>query len=582
MRLSTAAPDVATPRVMGRTAGLFYTCGGLAAIAVVVGPAEQERGAAVLWGMAVTALLAGGYLLLAGHRLPRGAFHVVVLAGTVLLSAAVVVSPSPHVALTLAPLYTFIAVDCSLFFPWPQAIAHLGAMLAAQTVALLSQPTLTPAVAVSTGLASVAVALVVGRLVKRASSASRDGLTGLLNRRGFDDALETAVAAADRSGQPLAVALLDLDRFKSVNDGHGHAAGDHLLRSVAAACREAVPAGVLVARVGGDEFALLLPDTSASSALARVETTRAAVRGCDLSGGVAQHVPGESGAELLRRADAALYAAKAAGRGRVVLGGGDTDELAVALAAAIADGAIGVALQPVLALPDRTLVGVEALARWEDPVRGTVPPGRFVPVAESAGLVADLGTAVLTTACRQADTLQGAVGRPLLLTVNVSGRELVVPGYTDTVLRVLAETGWPAGRLVLEVTESVVDASSGTALETLDRLRGHGIAIAIDDFGTGYSSFSRLDTLPADYLKLDHSFIATTTTSPRRAGMLEALLSLSRALGLTVIAEGVETQAHEALLVALGCPLVQGYFYDPPRRVEELVAAHRVPAALAG
>ena len=321
MRLSTAAPDVATPRVMGRTAGLLYTCGGLAAGVAAAGPGGPGHGAAVLWGLAAVALLAGGYLLLAGHRLPRGAFHVVVLAGTVLLSAGVVVSPSAYVALALAPLYTFIAIDCFFFFAWPQATAHLATMLAAQTVALTSHPSLGPAVAASTGLASVAVSLVVGRLVQRASSASRDGLTGLLNRRGFDDALETAVAAADRSGQPLAVALLDLDRFKQLNDRHGHAGGDSVLREVAELLTGSVRAGDLVARLGGDELAVLLPGADCARAAELAERLRCAVArlrppGFDagevsVSLGVAA-VAGDDAfpVEITSRADAQLYRAK--------------------------------------------------------------------------------------------------------------------------------------------------------------------------------------------------------------------------------------------------------------------------------
>ncbi|WNV75596.1 bifunctional diguanylate cyclase/phosphodiesterase [Geodermatophilus sp. DSM 44513] len=575
MQLSSATPDVATPRVMGCTAGFLYTVGGCAILALAAG---SGPGVTALWLVGTLAVACGGVLLWAGRRLPHPAFHGVVLAGTALISTAVAQAPSAQVALAVAAIYAFVAIGSFLFFSWRQALVQLLVVQAAQSAALLGHPGTGPEAAVAVGLVCVGVSLVVGALVQRASSASRDGLTGLLNRHGFDVALEAAAAAAVRGSRPPAVALLDLDRFKAVNDGQGRAAGDQLLRSVALACQQTLPAGVLVARLGGDEFALLFPGATAAGALARVEQVRAALQDCELSGGVAQHLPGESGAELLRRAETALYAAKAAGRGRVEVSGADADDLAVALSAAIDDGVIAVAFQPVLSLPDRQLVGVEALARWWDPERGAVRPDEFIPVAERTGQVPALGRAVLTAACRQVRTLQDAAGRPLLLTVNVSGRELVVPGYSDSVLRTLAETGWPAERLVLEVTESVVDASSGVALETLAELRGHGIAIAIDDFGTGYSSFSRLDTLPADYLKLDSTFIATTTSSPRRAGMLQALLSLSRTLGLTVIAEGVETEAHEALLVSLGCPLVQGYLYDPPRPVDELVAALRAPA----
>jgi len=254
-----------------------------------------------------------------------------------------------------------------------------------------------------------------------------------------------------------------------------------------------------------------------------------------------------------------------------VLSSVDGDLLAHDLAEAIALGELDVAFQPILSLPQEQVIGVEALARWTHPTRGTVPPAEFVPAAEAAGLVVDLGASVLAAACRGAMELQAAWRRRLTLTVNVSGRELVEPGYPDAVLRILTATGWPADQLVVEVTESLLEASDPTALEALAELRSHGIDVAIDDFGTGYSAFARLDTLPADYLKLDHSFISTITTSRRRSGMLRALLDLSGSLGLRVIAEGVESPEQAALLSELGCPLVQGYLYGRPQPADALL-----------
>ncbi|MGR7024501.1 putative bifunctional diguanylate cyclase/phosphodiesterase [Geodermatophilus sp. URMC 62] len=573
MQNVSTAPDVATPRLMVRTTAAFYAMGGTAVLglASVDGPRTDGR---VLVLIGVVALVGALLLLGVGERVPRAAFHVSVLAGTGLISLAVVVAPDPASAVAAAAIYVFVAVDAFLFAAWRPAAAHLGLALVAQPLCLGAVPGVHPGVMVGTTLVCLAVAAVTGLLVQRASSASRDGLTGLLNRRGFD-----AVMDAVRAGEPVALALLDVDRFKQVNDVHGHGAGDQLLRSVAAACRQAAPAGTAVARLGGDEFALLLSTGSAARALAGVEAVRTALTGCAFSAGIAVRTDGESGADLLRRADTALYAAKAGGRGRSVLSGGDASRTAVDLAAALAAGHVTVALQPIVSLADGSTVGVEALARWQDPERGPVSPAEFVPAAEAAGLVGDLGATVLRAACTDAGRLATAWGRRVLLTVNVSGRELVTPGYADRVLQTLADTGWAARDLVVEVTESLLEASSALALETLTRLRRHGIAVAIDDFGTGWSSFSRLDTLPADYLKLDSSFIATSTTSPRRAGMLRALLELSGTLELTVIAEGVETVEQEELLTRLGCPLVQGWLHSPARPVAELVATEPVPAA---
>ncbi|WP_158548514.1 bifunctional diguanylate cyclase/phosphodiesterase [Blastococcus sp. TF02A-26] len=571
MQLSSDAPEIATPRVMARTAGAFYAAAGCAAFTVVAGAGAPGGGPGrTLAGLALLAVATGAVLLWRGDRLPRGAFHGVVLAGTALLTVAIAVSPDAPTAVTVAYFTSFIAVDCFFFFAWRPALAHLVGLLLGPGAALLSQPDVHPGIPIAIGTVCIVVSLVVGGLVRQASNASRDPLTGLLNRRGFDDALETALAAGDRTGQPLALALLDVDRFKTVNDTRGHAAGDELLRALAAACLATVPAGTTVARLGGDEFALLMPHCSASAALARVEAVRVAVTDCGISCGVAVRAGQESAAELLRRADTALYAAKDGGRGRAVFSGGDTSVLAVELAAALTAGRIGVALQPIVALTDGSVIGVEALARWHDSVRGSVPPDEFVPAAEDAGLVADLGRAVLTTACRDARVLAAHWGRRLMLTVNVSGQELAAPGYARHLFEVLHRTGWSPEDLVVEVTETLI-ASPNASLETLAELRAGGVAVAIDDFGTGFSSFSRLDTLPADYLKLDPSFMATTTTSPRRAAMLHGLLTLSATLGLSVIAEGVETAEQEALLERLGAPLAQGHRYGAPRSVDALL-----------
>jgi len=233
---------------------------------------------------------------------------------------------------------------------------------------------------------------------------------------------------------------------------------------------------------------------------------------------------------------------------------------------------VHVALQPVLRLRGERVVGVEALARWTDPVRGVVPPAEFVPVAEAAGLIGELGGFVLERACRDVAVLVEAWGTPLVLTVNVSGRQLLEPGFVDRVLATLALTGWTPAALVVEVTESLLDATTPAATEALRALRRVGVAVAIDDFGTGYAALSRLDAAPADFVKLDAQFIADITTSPRRAAVLRAVLDLCAGLGLAVIAEGVERREQADLLRELGCPLAQGYLFARPLPVAELVA----------
>ena len=286
--------------------------------------------------------------------------------------------------------------------------------------------------------------------------------------------------------------------------------------------------------------------------------------------------PGEGAGSLITRADQALYVAKKAGRNTTHSDADPTGVLEAALRhdlrAALADGAVDVVYQPVVTPVDGAVVGVEALARWCHPVRGPIPPDVFIPLAERGGLIEQLGDVVRTRACRDLARLSREVGRDLLLTVNASGIELSRPDYRERVERSLAEAGLAPERLVVEVTESSVESASATTHATLEALRGRGVQIAIDDFGTGYSTFSRLDELPADHLKLDAAFTAATVVSGRRRTMLVSLVQLCSDLGITVIAEGVETAEQAAVLVAANCTLAQGYHYARPLPVADLRA----------
>jgi diguanylate cyclase (GGDEF)-like protein len=569
---SPLASGASTPRSLAVTSGSFYVAGGLTALLVTWGAVGlTTRPGHLLTADAVLALVVGALLLLRGDRLPERLWHVVVGAGTGLVALAVAIAPDAASAVALSSVFTFIAIDAFSFFRTREAVAQLVLLVGASSAALLSHPDVGVGTAAGAAVVLGCIALVVGRLVATASTATLDPLTGLLNRRGFDRSCEDLLAAVERTGAPLSVALVDVDEFKAVNDGLGHAAGDDLLRGIAAGCLALLPPTAVLARYGGDEFAVLLPGCGGQEAFRVVDAVRAATTGTTVSCGVAELVAGETGADVLRRADTAMYAAKRAGRDRTALADAGGPTMARDLARALRAGDVHVALQPLLRLDGERVVGVEALARWTDPVRGVVPPAEFVPVAESAGLIDDLGALVLDRACRDVAVLVQAWGTPLVLTVNVSGSQLVTPGFVARVLAVLETTGWAPEALVVEVTESLLDATTPAATEALRELRRAGVAVAIDDFGTGYAALSRLDTAPADFVKLDAQFIAEITTSSRRAAVLRAVLDLCAGLGLAVVAEGVERRDQADLLRELGCPLAQGYLFARPLPVAELL-----------
>jgi len=602
----TRVPEVATSRVMGAAFGVFFVLGGAAGLCSIQGAggaaAHGARGTALTL-IALLAVVVGLVTIALRDRLTAGVLHALVPAATALVVTSIVLSPDAPSALLTAALLTFIAVDCAVFFSTAAGLVHLLTCLVAGTAAVAGRPDIGRWQAAALALVLVGVAGVVAVVAKRASSASLDSLTGLPNRRGLDAALERAVRTADRTEETLAVALLDLDGFKAVNDAGGHAAGDELLRTTAAAWRAALPEGAVLARLGGDEFAVVLSGSS-SAALAALLDPLVRDHRSRASAGVADAVPLETPTDVLRRADMALYRAKQDGRGRCVVAQDDAvateaDALAQDLVRALGEGTLDVHYQ---ALYDASPVvtsrprAVEALARWHHPERGPVSPAVFVALAESRGLVVELGALVLERACRELVSLPPGLRGDLHLAVNVSGLELVQPGYVRSVAEVLARTGWPADQLVLEITESVVEADAPQALATLREARSLGVQISVDDFGTGYSALSRLDDVPATYLKLDTSFTATVHTSPRRARLVRAVTALSTTLDLGVVAEGVETAEQARVLVDLGCTLLQGYHLGRPeplpalaRRLRDATrpptapraaAAHPAPPAL--
>ncbi|HEY8762996.1 MAG TPA: EAL domain-containing protein [Solirubrobacteraceae bacterium] len=430
------------------------------------------------------------------------------------------------------------------------------------------------------------------RAALREHEASHDPLTGLPNRTLFLDRLEHALARARRSMRPLAVVFLDLDDFKLINDTRGHDVGDLMLVALTPKLASALRPGDTIARFGGDEFVVLCEDLTgeadaigiatriaeASSAPVRVggvEHTITVSAGVALVGDPATASP----AGLLRDADAAMYRAKAGGKGRVAM----FDEgmrarliervaIESSLRKALDRDELRVFYQPVMSLRDNRIVSVEALLRWQHPHRGLLEPGAFIAVAESSGLIVRIGEWVMEQACLQAVAWQAAApdAEPIHVSVNVSAQQLIRSDVASSVARVLDVTGLEPGLLDLEITEAMllrdVD-SSASALQNLKRL---GVRLVLDDFGTGYSSLSFLKRLTIDALKIDRSFIENLGEEEEDGMIIGAVLSMANALDIDVTAEGVETGAQLARLRTHGCDSVQGFLFSRPAPAEKI------------
>ncbi|MEQ1698985.1 MAG: EAL domain-containing protein [Ilumatobacteraceae bacterium] len=413
--------------------------------------------------------------------------------------------------------------------------------------------------------------------------ALHDTLTGLPNRALLFDRIEHALERVSRTpSDELAVALVDLDEFKSVNDSLGHDTGDILLQGVAARLLRAVRPGDTVARLGGDEFALLLEGTTEVQAMAvaqrALESLALPIQLGDVdftanaSIGLVCHRGPAAPLELLRYADIAMYEAKREGKARVKVfrehmhhAARNQLELRMNLAAALERDEFSVLYQPIIDTDHFQVCGVEALLRWQHPVRGFVPPSEFIPVAEQSGLLAPIGEWVLRRACAEAATWPGGDSEHApYISVNVSAAQISRRGFVTTVMGALADTGLPPSRLLLEVTETMLVDDDALARDVLAQLRSAGVRIAIDDFGTGYSSLAYLRQLSVDVVKIDQSFVRDLDTNSDHQALTRTMLALSVGLSMTAIAEGVETESELAELRALGCGFAQGYLFSYP------------------
>lgn len=421
--------------------------------------------------------------------------------------------------------------------------------------------------------------------------ALQDALTGLPNRRAFVERIERATARASRHGSAVAVLFLDLDGFKVINDSLGHAAGDRLLTLVAERLRGLLRPEDTVARLGGDEFTILVEDVPNIGAVIHIaeRINAALVPPVEVAGrtvsittsvGIAITDPDNPrSGDLLRDADAAMYRAKAEGKSRYAIfesqmhaGALAQLELEADLRGAADRGELVLHYQPKVTLGHVDVSGVEALVRWRHPTRGLLFPGAFIPLAESSGLIVSIGRWVLSEACRQLRIWQDLYSSdpPLLMCVNLSALEFRQPDLIDHLSCVLHEFRLPAGSLMIELTENVLVMEEDLATVALGQLRSIGVQLAIDDFGTGHSSLAYLKRFPVDLIKIDRSFVAGLGHDPKDAGIIQVLVTFARNLGLKLVAEGVETEAQRAQLVAIGCELGQGYYFSRPQAADKL------------
>ncbi|MDQ1696117.1 MAG: diguanylate cyclase [Frankiaceae bacterium] len=422
-------------------------------------------------------------------------------------------------------------------------------------------------------------------LVGNGVEARTDELSGLRNRRAFLEAVERRIAA----GHGLfAIVLIDLDRFKEVNDSLGHIAGDDLLREVGVRLKARMRQGDVLARLGGDEFAILLENTQAEAAREIAERLRLDLQQAFVKDGMTIYSDASCGVAvwpeaaddvggLLQRADIAMYDAKRERSGTAIYTHGEDTDLSAPLRfvdelrTALLDDQLVLHYQPKIGLRTAKLEGVEALVRWKHPVRGLLPPDSFLPLAERYGLMRQLTTRVLTLALDQVSEWHRA-GMDTSVAVNISVSNLLDLELPEQVRTLLEVRDLSPSCLILEVTETTLMADPTRATELLTRLQAIGVRVSIDDYGTGYSSLARLRELPVNELKLDRSFLLGISRDPRAGAIVRSTVELAHSLGLTLVAEGIETQRDEEILRELACDLGQGFHLARPLPADELLA----------
>ena len=534
-------------------------------------------------------IAAGGVAAWLGPKNRR--FQSVAVTLGLVTSSAVLVGISGGV-IELHFHYFVIVAVVSLYHDWAPFLTAIGFVAVEHGVMgvidpravynhadAIAHPWVWAAIHASFVLAASAVSLV--RWKSSEVEALKDPLTWLPNRALFGDRLRQALVRAEGTGGPVGVMFLDVDDFKSINDTAGHSAGDRLLIVVADRLRASVRPFDTVARMGGDEFAVVLEglDPEAVSAIAdrMLEALEAPLRfeGRQLSVtasiGIAVAVAPTGESELVRNADIAMYVAKNAGKGRYTLfepsmyqAVQERAELAKDLETAVERNEFRLVYQPIIEMETNAIVGFEALLRWQHPRMGEISPVRFIPIAEETGLIVPIGDWVMRTACAQARAWEELGGAQRWISVNVSARQLSEPYFVGSVHNILNATELEPDRLILEITESAMVTESADFARRLHGLKAAGVRLALDDFGTGYSSLGHLRRLPIDILKIDKSFVDGVDQGAEEAAFSKAVLKIAESMGLRCLAEGVERPEQATELRVAGCEMAQGYLYSKP------------------
>jgi diguanylate cyclase (GGDEF)-like protein len=569
--------------------------GGVQGVLLLAMPHWRVDHPLIVLGVSVAALVAAPLIWLSRQRLGPRSRQVVSGIGITAMSLAVFGCGPEPASLYAAYFYFLIVLYAAAYFSPVAAAGHLAGVGVLYAAALALNPTAPFLGQWIEAMSALSVAaLIVGGYafeVRRSAAtlnfqAFHDTLTGLSNRALFLNRVDDALRRADGRAHQVAVLFLDIDDFKTVNDSLGHPIGDQLLTALAGCLGSLTRPGDTLARLGGDEFGMLLesgpmPQTAEELAvrIAAMLATPFQLGGSEViisvSIGISVALQSQSTCEeLLREVDLAMYLAKQNGKGGFeIIRPGMLDDAFKHLAVitdlrhAVVSNEFEVFYQPVVGVRDAIPVGAEALVRWHHPQRGLVAPAEFVGVAESTGLIVAIGDWVLNEACRQAQAWRQTqtIDDAFYVSVNLSPRQLVEPKITDDVARALRQSGLPPSALVLEITETALMLDFDASVVRLQSLKDLGVRLAMDDFGTGYSSLNRLRSLPIDIVKIDKSFIDEVGHEGQDRALVQSIIHITHALGMTSVAEGVEKPDQYDALGELGCDAIQGYLFARPQ-----------------